>query len=678
MEKKNIKFEDNGNSIAMRYELLPSDQLDDAALEKMKAGQLEMAAPIQYGEEEGRRMLYAYIPASVQLSTFLKRQLGKGEVLTILRNLVAGMDIGKNNIPVAYIIKDMDYIYIEEQTLRLFTFIVPIKGQTVEVTDVPDFMREVVSRMKFRDEDKDNYVARLLTNINSDRFSLNELNVLVNEMLLDLGDAQLAGVPQGGPAKVDRVGVMRNRAGAMPPQQQMFNPQTGQPMQPQMQQMGQPQFNPMTGQPMQQQAPQQMQPQMGQQQFNPMTGQPMQQQAPQQMQPQMGQQQFNPMTGQPMQQQMPQQQMQQPQMGQPQQFNPMTGQPIQQQAPQAPVAPQQAPIQQPQMQQAPKPQEPEKKFDPMTGKPIGGPAPQGPVAPQTPKPQEPEKKFDPMTGQPLGGPAPQGPTPTPAPQQAPQGSDPEKKFDPMTGKPINAPEPPKAPQEPEKKFDPMTGKPLGGPAPQGPVAPEAPKPQGPVPTPAPQQAPQGPVAPQAPQQPQMQQPEPPKAPQGPAPQGPTAGPVPTPGPQTPQGPAQPQAPQQPGPQKSADDMFSIDDLMKMEEPEKSEAPAPEAPAEPAKPHFVREKTGEKIFIDKEEFKIGKSKVHSDYSIENNSAISRVHVIVIKRGEDCFLKDNDSTNGTYVDGDRLEPGREVQLKENMEIKFGDEDFVFHEK
>ena len=519
MEKKNIKFEDNGNSIAMRYELLPSDQLDDAALEKMKAGQLEMAAPIQYGEEEGRRMLYAYIPASVQLSTFLKRQLGKGEVLTILRNLVAGMDIGKNNIPVAYIIKDMDYIYIEEQTLRLFTFIVPIKGQTVEVTDVPDFMREVVSRMKFRDEDKDNYVARLLTNINSDRFSLNELNVLVNEMLLDLGDAQLAGVPQGGPAKVDRVGVMRNRAGAMPPQQQMFNPQTGQPMQPQMQQMGQPQFNPMTGQPMQQQMPQQQiqQPmqQRAPQQFNPMTGQPMQQKMPQQQmqQPQMGQQQFNPMTGQPMQQQMPQQQMQQ--------------------APQGPVAPQQAPIQQPQMQQAPKPQEPEKKFDPMTGKPLGGPAPQGP-------------------------------TPTPAPQQAPQ----------------------------------------------------------------------GPVAPQAPQQPQMQQ---------------------------------------PGPQKSADDMFSIDDLMKMEDPEKSEAPA-----EPAKPHFVREKTGEKIFIDKEEFKIGKSKVHSDYSIENNSAISRVHVIVIKRDEDCFLKDNDSTNGTYVDGDRLEPGREVQLKENMEIKFGDEDFVFHEK
>ena len=33
MEKKSIIFENNGNSITMRYELLPTDELDTAALE---------------------------------------------------------------------------------------------------------------------------------------------------------------------------------------------------------------------------------------------------------------------------------------------------------------------------------------------------------------------------------------------------------------------------------------------------------------------------------------------------------------------------------------------------------------------------------------------------------------------------------------------------------------------
>ncbi|MBO4591884.1 MAG: FHA domain-containing protein [Eubacterium sp.] len=95
-----------------------------------------------------------------------------------------------------------------------------------------------------------------------------------------------------------------------------------------------------------------------------------------------------------------------------------------------------------------------------------------------------------------------------------------------------------------------------------------------------------------------------------------------------------------------------------------------------RPHFVRDKTGEKIFIDKDEFRIGKSKIHSDYAIENNTAISRVHVIVTKRNGASYLRDNESTNGTWIEGERLEPGREVLLKANMKVKFGDEDFTFY--
>ena len=81
-------------------------------------------------------------------------------------------------------------------------------------------------------------------------------------------------------------------------------------------------------------------------------------------------------------------------------------------------------------------------------------------------------------------------------------------------------------------------------------------------------------------------------------------------------------------------------------------------------------------VKKDEFRIGKSKIHSDYAIENNTAISRVHVIVTKRNGASYLRDNESTNGTWIEGERLEPGREVLLKANMKVKFGDEDFTFY--
>ena len=93
------------------------------------------------------------------------------------------------------------------------------------------------------------------------------------------------------------------------------------------------------------------------------------------------------------------------------------------------------------------------------------------------------------------------------------------------------------------------------------------------------------------------------------------------------------------------------------------------------PHFVRKSTGEIINITKPEFIIGKSKTKADYAIENNSAISREHCIVIQRDGVNYIKDNNSTNHTYVNGVELQPGKEVLLKHKTEVRLGDEEFTF---
>ena len=93
------------------------------------------------------------------------------------------------------------------------------------------------------------------------------------------------------------------------------------------------------------------------------------------------------------------------------------------------------------------------------------------------------------------------------------------------------------------------------------------------------------------------------------------------------------------------------------------------------PHLVRKKTGETINITKPEFAIGKSHTKTDYAIENNTAISRVHCIIVQRNGVNYIKDNNSTNHTYIDGVELKPGQEVLLKNKMTIQLGDEEFTF---
>ena len=93
------------------------------------------------------------------------------------------------------------------------------------------------------------------------------------------------------------------------------------------------------------------------------------------------------------------------------------------------------------------------------------------------------------------------------------------------------------------------------------------------------------------------------------------------------------------------------------------------------PHFIRTKTKERIFITHPDFTIGKSNEHADFTINGNTAVSRVHCKIVQRNGVNYIVDNNSTNGTFLDGDRLTPGKEVLLKNGAVVWMGGEEFIF---
>ena len=195
-----------------------------------------------------------------------------------------------------------------------------------------------------------------------------------------------------------------------------------------------------------------------------------------------------------------------------------------------------------------------------------------------------------------------------------------------------------------KPIPPMQGNPFGGnPIPSMPQA---------QPMPEMPQNPQGQPVPPMPQAHQM--PEMPQNPQGqPVPPMPQMQPVP-PMPQMQPVPPMPQTPPVPQAQPVQGNPFDG-------------APAP---------YFLRVKTGERISLDKAEFKIGHKARLVDYAITDNSAISRVHCVITKRNGVCFISDNKSTNGTFVNGEELKAGEEKFLTNNAIVILGDEELVYH--
>lgn len=95
----------------------------------------------------------------------------------------------------------------------------------------------------------------------------------------------------------------------------------------------------------------------------------------------------------------------------------------------------------------------------------------------------------------------------------------------------------------------------------------------------------------------------------------------------------------------------------------------------ALPYLIRVSTEERIMLNKAVFKIGKATRGVDYTVGGNGAISRQHAFIIQKDGVCYIKDNKSTNHTYVNGKRVEDGEEEILTHDSLVRLADEEFTF---
>ncbi|WP_462410826.1 DUF6382 domain-containing protein [Neobacillus sp. Marseille-QA0830] len=98
--------------------------------------------------------------------------------------------------------------------------------------------------------------------------------------------------------------------------------------------------------------------------------------------------------------------------------------------------------------------------------------------------------------------------------------------------------------------------------------------------------------------------------------------------------------------------------------------------EPSFPYLIREKTQEKISVNKPSFRIGKESKFCDYFISDNNAISRSHADIITKDHRYYIIDQNSTNKTYVDGRVIPVQKEAEIFSGTKLRLANEDFVFY--
>lgn len=98
----------------------------------------------------------------------------------------------------------------------------------------------------------------------------------------------------------------------------------------------------------------------------------------------------------------------------------------------------------------------------------------------------------------------------------------------------------------------------------------------------------------------------------------------------------------------------------------------------AQPFLRRLKTGEEFFLDEGETILGRSETKAHFKIVDNDTVGRVHARVFNRMGQCFIEDNRSKNGTFLNGQRLEPERKYPLVHGDDLRLANEKLMFFQR
>ena len=252
MKKNKVILTRTGEEYTCKY-LLDAADVVDTKVDMGMSGRFPQIIPYTLEEKEGQRTFVYQIGERMQMTEFLKKEINKKQMLTLLYNVLSAIEtFGMNMISLSYVAKDIQYIFVKPETLEVSFIVAAVDKEITDLNEVRDFVKAIICDATYFEMDRDNYVARLISFTNRrGTFSISDMKKYVDNLLLDMGihieEEKKQEVKENKTAadKVSRVGVMQNQAKMSQPVSPMSNgqPMPGRPM-------PMPNGQPMPGRPM--------------------------------------------------------------------------------------------------------------------------------------------------------------------------------------------------------------------------------------------------------------------------------------------------------------------------------------------------------------------------------------------------------------------------------------------
>ena len=180
----NISFENQGANTYLVYEMREEDNIDTLCLGMITNNKIHGIAPVLFTQMNDKKYLKYNITSKVSLKELLTKTINREKTLTVFSSIVSALLLAEEYMiePSSFVF-DLNYIFADVSTWETVMICLPIINNEDRLTDLSTFFKNVVFSMKFDQSENCDYVAKIISHLNSSPvLSLQNFKRLMDEL----------------------------------------------------------------------------------------------------------------------------------------------------------------------------------------------------------------------------------------------------------------------------------------------------------------------------------------------------------------------------------------------------------------------------------------------------------------------------------------------------------------
>ena len=180
---REFTVENNGVNTNLVYEVKEKETVDSVILGMMENNRITGLLSMTYTQMDTKKYLKYNITSKVTIEQFFERGVNKEKLTRCLSNILAAVSNAEDYmIELCDLIIDIKYIYVDIRNCDIDIICVPIAENKTDC-NLEMFVKNIVFTSKFDQTENCDYVAKIISYLNSGAFSASEFKKVLDEIL---------------------------------------------------------------------------------------------------------------------------------------------------------------------------------------------------------------------------------------------------------------------------------------------------------------------------------------------------------------------------------------------------------------------------------------------------------------------------------------------------------------